>query len=248
MRSRATIFLLIATVALTGCATVAGTSSPTTPGYSVNNFDRPNRYPEAAIGKVFVAFHDGGEMMKTRVEEALVRQGAEVVDDEQRSDTVLRIQARYGVSRRGYLPLSGTSGEFLADIEPEMKSDETSHEGPEQNQLLLGALGGRLFLSDLFATISQQTGASAWFNKKLTGSPDGLCFGRGCNIVKTSVYVTLRIESDRFGPANWRVLVNGTATEPVVLEATGIALDDALEPILNSLRRSDAISRVGIER
>ena len=247
MRGSYLVLTFVLAGLFTGCATLEDRST-SGPNYSVINFARPNAYPASTMGKVFVEFEDGGEVMRTRVEEALRERGAVVVRAKDQSDTILRIGARYGLERRGYRPQSGTAGEFFAETQPVLVEDDGEYVGAEQNQLVMGALTGRIFLTDLFATVSQRTGAAAWFNKKLTGHPDGLCFGRGCNVVKTSVYVTLAIEREGQVVSDWRALVNGADDHPLVIEATGMALDGVLEPIIAGLGTSQKRIRSGDAR
>ena len=232
---------------LAGCATFDGAHSDS-PTFNVTNYGRPDTYPVSTMGKVFIDFHDGGALMRSRVEAALQAGGLDIVQTKEESDTTIRIGARYGVERRGFLPLTGPAGQYFAETKPVFVEEGGGYVGAEQNQFVMGALTGHFFLADLFAAVSQQTGASAWFNKKLTGHPDGLCLGRGCSVVKTSVYVTLAIVTGGRTESGWRSLVNGAGGEPLVIEATGMALDGVLEPILQGLVANQQLSSIGDAR
>jgi hypothetical protein len=178
--------------------------------------------------RIFIEF-EGSQKVSKILQEKLRRRGFAVAETAGDADAHFKVNGAFSLAKRRKTQSSGNLGELLeASIElPQDTSDWHGQPVGVEDIALQKAVLGFISPTDLVTWIGDKVGVNAWFNKMLTGDPDGFCVNDDCckNIISG---VVLHVSGDA---GRWWIQ-ESAKNEKIVLN---LVIEDALDNILKPI-------------
>ncbi|MDR0776201.1 MAG: hypothetical protein LBE81_06130 [Azonexus sp.] len=243
MNNKTLMALLFCATCVIGCAGGGGTpnnlhvasETPEIKAIGIQRHLRPDALPAPELGgkRIFIEF-EGSEKASKVLQEKLRRRGFAVAETAGDADAHFKVDGVFSLVKRGKTQSSGKLGELLeASIEiPQDTSDWHSQPVGIVDIALVDvaisrAVFGYISPTNLGIWISDKVGVRGWFNKMLTGDPDGFCVNDDfCKNIISGVFVYVKSDAGHW----W--IKESAKNEKIVLD---LVIEDALDNILKPI-------------